>query len=191
MYVRELVKKFSLESSKHSRTPMNTTTKLRKYTSGKNVEQKFYRSMIWSLLYLTTSHPEISFSVGVCARYQANPKKSHLTIVKRIIRYINWTLDYGLWCPYDFFLVIVWYSNVGWARNVRIEKAYLMLVFLLVIVLWLGLVRNKTLYPYLLSKLSILLLEAIVHKFCGWRKCLKTIELSKGPWIYTVTTIVL
>ena len=123
MYVRELVKKFSLESSKHSRTPMNTTTKLRKYTSGKNVEQKFYRSMIWSLLYLTTSHPEISFSVGVCARYQANLKKSHLTIVKRIICYINWTLDYGLWYPYDFFLVIVWYSNVDWVRNVEDRKS--------------------------------------------------------------------
>ena len=74
-YARKLVKKFGLKFSKHFRTPMNTTTKLKKDTCGKNVEQKLYRSMIASLLYLTVSHPDISFSVGACARYQANPKE--------------------------------------------------------------------------------------------------------------------
>ena len=63
-YVREVVKKFGLESSKHSRTPMSTTTKLSKDASRKNIKQKLYRSMIGSLLYLTASHPNISFSVG-------------------------------------------------------------------------------------------------------------------------------
>ena len=90
-YARELVKKFGLESTKHSRTPMSTTTKLSKDVSGKDVGQKLYRSMIGSLLYLTKSHPDISFSVGTCAIYQANPKESHLTFVKRIICYISWT----------------------------------------------------------------------------------------------------
>ena len=72
-YAKELVKKFGLESSKHSRTPMSTTTKLCKDASRKNVEKSFYRSMIGNLFYHTTSHPNISFSVGACARYQANP----------------------------------------------------------------------------------------------------------------------
>ena len=49
----------------------------------------------------------------------------------------------------------------------RIEKTHLMFVFLLVIVLWLGLVRNKTLYPYLPLKLNILLLEVVVCNSCG------------------------
>ena len=79
---------------------MSTTTNLCKDASRKNVEKKFYRSMIGNLFYLTTSHPNISFSVGACARYQANPKESHLMYVKRIICYINGTLDYGLWYPY-------------------------------------------------------------------------------------------
>ena len=52
--------------------------------------------MIWRLLYLTMSCPDISFSVGACARYQANPEESHLMYVKIIICYINETLDYGL-----------------------------------------------------------------------------------------------
>ena len=63
-YAKKVVKKFSLESSKHSRTPMSTTTKLSKDASRKNIKQKLYRSMIGSLLYLTASHPNISFSVG-------------------------------------------------------------------------------------------------------------------------------
>ena len=75
-YARELVKKFGLESTKHSRTSMSTTTKLSKDTSRKNVEQKLYRSMVGSFLYLNVSRLGISFSVGACARYQANPKKS-------------------------------------------------------------------------------------------------------------------
>ena len=62
-YARELVNKFGLESTKHSRTPMTTTTKLSKDTFRKDVEQKPYRSMIGSLLYTTMSHLDISFSV--------------------------------------------------------------------------------------------------------------------------------
>ena len=53
--------------------------------------------IIGSLLYFTASRPDIAFSVGVCARYQVAPKESHLTAVKRIIRYINGTPKYGLW----------------------------------------------------------------------------------------------
>ena len=56
---------------------MSTTTKLSNDTFRKEVEQKLYRSMIGSLLYLTTSHSNISFRVGACARQQANLKESH------------------------------------------------------------------------------------------------------------------
>jgi len=52
--------------------------------------------MIGSLLYLTTSRPDITFVVGVCATYQEEPKMIHLTQVKRILKYINGTTDYGI-----------------------------------------------------------------------------------------------
>ena len=52
--------------------------------------------MIGSLLYLTTSRPDISHSVGVCARYQANPKESHMTALKRIIKYVKTTVEFGV-----------------------------------------------------------------------------------------------
>ncbi|KAI3446834.1 hypothetical protein Pfo_003499 [Paulownia fortunei] len=82
-YARNLVKKFGLENTKHIRTPMGTNDRLSKDDVGTSL----YKSMIGSLLYLTASRPDICFSVGVCARYQSDPKESHLKAVKRIIRY--------------------------------------------------------------------------------------------------------
>ena len=52
--------------------------------------------MIGSLLYLTTNRPDITFSVGVCTRFQLNPKESHLNAIKRIIKYVSGTCDSGL-----------------------------------------------------------------------------------------------
>ncbi len=94
-YARNIVKKFGLDSKKHASTPMSSSTKLNVDSSGVEVSPTLYRSIIGSLLYLTASRPDIAFSVGVCARYQANPKESHLTAAKRIIRYVNGTANYG------------------------------------------------------------------------------------------------
>ena len=63
---------------------MSTITKLSKDAFGKDVKQKLYKSMIGSLLYLTTSHPNISFRVRVCSRYQMNPKECHLCLLKEL-----------------------------------------------------------------------------------------------------------
>ncbi|GKC08769.1 putative ribonuclease H-like domain-containing protein [Tanacetum coccineum] len=51
---------------------------------GKEVDVHMYRSMIGSLMYLTSSRPDIMFAMCACARYQVNPKVSHLHAVKRI-----------------------------------------------------------------------------------------------------------
>ena len=59
------------------------------------------------MFYLTTSRPNISFSVRAYARYQANPKESQLNSVKRIICYISGTLVYGLLYPHDYFLLLL------------------------------------------------------------------------------------
>ena len=96
-YARNIVKKFGLDSKKHASTPMSLSTNLNVDSSRVEVSPTLYRSIIGSLLCLIASRPDIAFSVGVYARYQAAPKESHLTAVKRIIRYINGTPDYRLW----------------------------------------------------------------------------------------------
>ena len=61
---------------------MSSSTKLNVDSSGVEMNLTLYRSIIRSLLYLTANRLDIAFSVGVCARYQAAPKESHLTAVK-------------------------------------------------------------------------------------------------------------
>jgi hypothetical protein len=96
-YAKDLVKWFGQDWKSHARTPMSTNVKISSDLVGKSVDPSLYRSMIGSLLYLTASRPNIAFSVEVCARFQANPKESHITAVKCIIRYVNDTILYGIW----------------------------------------------------------------------------------------------
>src|SRR4029079_19187551 len=80
----------------HAATPMSSSIKIDSDEHGKPIDQKVYRGMIESLLYLTSSRPDIMFSVYLCTRFQANPKESHLTAVKRIFRYLAGTQSLGL-----------------------------------------------------------------------------------------------
>ena len=100
-YAKELVKKFGMETSTSATNPMGTSCKISADLDGVAADQSQYRSMIGSLLYLTASRPDICYSVGVCARYQANPKESHVKAVKRIIKYISGTSDYGINYTFD------------------------------------------------------------------------------------------
>ena len=81
-YTKNLVKRFGLDSRKHTSTPMSSSAKLSLDAAGVDVDPTLYQSMISSLLYLTASRWDIAFSVGVCARFQAAPKESHLTAIK-------------------------------------------------------------------------------------------------------------
>ena len=98
-YTQDMLKRFMMKDVKGAATPMQTKCHLELNPNGKDVDQKVYRSMIGSLLYLCASRPDIVLSVGVCARYQAAPKESHLVAVKRIFRYLVHTLNFGLWYP--------------------------------------------------------------------------------------------
>ena len=100
-YAKNLVKRFSLDSKKHASTPMSSSIKLSSDPAGVEVDPTLYRSIIGSLLYLIASRPNIAFSVEVCARFQARPKESCMTAVKRIIHYVNETFNYRIWYSRD------------------------------------------------------------------------------------------
>ena len=88
-----------MEESKPISTPMTTGCKLSKDDESKEVDQKLYRSMIGSLLYVTTSRLDAMHAVGLVARFQANPKETHVLAIKRIFRYLKGTTKLGLWYP--------------------------------------------------------------------------------------------
>src|SRR4051812_4661917 len=70
-YTKELLKRFSMENSGNKKTPMGTSISLDKDENEKSIDQKLYKGMIGSLLYITASRPDIMFSVCLCARYQS------------------------------------------------------------------------------------------------------------------------
>ena len=96
-YTKEILKKFGLEDSKSLGTPMSSVCRLDKDVKEKKVDQKLYKDMIESLLYLIASRPDIMYSTCMCARFQSDPRKSHLIIVKKIIRYLKDTHNISLW----------------------------------------------------------------------------------------------
>ncbi|XP_075092019.1 secreted RxLR effector protein 161-like [Nicotiana tabacum] len=114
-YIKELLKNFNMECSKSIDSPIATAIKLDLDEEEKSVEQKLYRGMIGSLLYLTLSMPAIVFSVGLCARFQENPKESHLKDVKRILRYLKGTSDLCLWYPRGYNFDLVGYVDADYA----------------------------------------------------------------------------
>ena len=79
--------------------------------------------MIDSLLYLTACHLDICYSVGVCSRYQSNPKEYHITAVKRIIRYVSATLNYGIWYSKDSNVNLTGFSDTNSAGNADDRKS--------------------------------------------------------------------
>nr|GEZ73959.1 hypothetical protein [Tanacetum cinerariifolium] len=83
-YVAEIIKKYGFLEVKNASTPMETQKPLLKDEDGKEVDVHMYRSMIGSLMYLTSSKPDIMFAVCAYARYHVNPKFLHLHAVKRI-----------------------------------------------------------------------------------------------------------
>ncbi|CAM8920413.1 unnamed protein product [Rhodiola kirilowii] len=110
-YARNSIKKFRLEKASHKRTHAATHVKITKDKAGTSVDQTLHRSMIGSLLYLTASGPDIAYDVGVCARYKANLMESHILNVKRIIKYICGTVDYGIWYTKDISSNLVGYCD--------------------------------------------------------------------------------
>jgi hypothetical protein len=81
-YIQDILKKFGMKNAKPIKTPMGTNGHLDLDTGGKSVDQKVYRSMIGSLLYLCASQPDIMLSICMCAMFQVNPKEVHLRAVK-------------------------------------------------------------------------------------------------------------
>ena len=83
-----MLKKFGIHEVREIGALKSLITKLDKNEKGKNVNQKLFRGMIGSLIYLTASRPNVMFYVCLCVRFQACPKESHLIAIKRIFRYL-------------------------------------------------------------------------------------------------------
>nr|KAJ0190060.1 hypothetical protein LSAT_V11C800416990 [Lactuca sativa] len=114
-YISDLLVKYSLSDYKPASTPVSKTDKIHVDPTGTDVNHSLYRGMIGSLLYLTASRPDIMFGTILCARFQANPKESHLMAVKRIFRYLKGTQNLALWYPRDLAFELYGYTDSDYA----------------------------------------------------------------------------
>nr|CAH65957.1 OSIGBa0113D21.2 [Oryza sativa] len=120
-YTKDLLRRFKMENCKPISTPIGSTAVLDPDEDGEAVDRKEYRSMIGSLLYLTASRPDIQFAVCLCARFQASPRASHRQAVKRIMRYLNHTLEFGIWYSTSSSICLSGYSDADFG-GCRIDR---------------------------------------------------------------------
>ncbi|GJR02658.1 retrovirus-related pol polyprotein from transposon TNT 1-94 [Tanacetum coccineum] len=132
-HAREIIKKYGMLSSDPVNTPMVDKSKLDEDLQGKPVDPTHYYAMISSLMYLTSSRPDLVFIVCMCARYQAKPTENHLHAVKQLFRYLKGTSDMGLWYSKDSCITLTAYADADHAGT---EAEYIALSGCYAQILW-------------------------------------------------------
>jgi hypothetical protein len=117
------MKKFNMAELKPVSTPMSSAASLGPDEDGEAVDQREYMSMIGSLMYLTTTRPDIQFIVGLCTRFQSSPRSSHRTAVQRVLRYLKHTLEFGIWYSTSSSLDLVGFSDADFVGCVIDRKS--------------------------------------------------------------------
>jgi len=130
-YTKEILKKFNMIDCNPENTPMESGTKLSKFDKGEKVNPIFLKSLVRSLRYLTFTRPNILFAVGVVSHIMEVPTSTHLKVARRILRYLNGTIDFGL------FIILLQVTSTLWGivivimrEILMIKKAQLILYFL-------------------------------------------------------------
>nr|GEU72514.1 hypothetical protein [Tanacetum cinerariifolium] len=122
-YEEDILKKLGYSEVRSSNNPMDKENPWGKDGTGKDVDLHFYRSMIGSLMYLTTSRPNIMFAICACARHQVTPKECHLHAVKRIFRYLKGHPKLRLWYPKESPFDLVSYSDSDYGGATKDRKS--------------------------------------------------------------------
>jgi hypothetical protein len=122
-YIKDMLKKCKFEDCKLVSTPMTMGCNFSKEDESKDVDKKSYRSMLGSLLYVTTYRPDVKQVVGMVARFQLAPKENHVQPVKRIFRYLKGTINLGLWYPSKKSFSLIAYLDVDWVGCVNDRKS--------------------------------------------------------------------
>jgi hypothetical protein len=114
-YTKDLMKKFNMAELKPVSTPMSSAALLGPDEDGEAVDQREYRGMISSLMYLLATRPDIQFTVGLCAHFQSSPRSSHWTAIQRIFRYLKHTPEFGIWYSTSSSLDLIGFSDADFA----------------------------------------------------------------------------
>ena len=114
-YAIDLVKRLNMLDYKTACSPMNLNEKLIADDHTGTANAKFYRSMVGALNYLSHTRPDIAHSVSVVSRFMHNPSKHHHGAVKRIMRYVAGTIDFGIWYSKVSGFKLFGFTDSDWA----------------------------------------------------------------------------
>ena len=124
-YIKTVLSKFKMEDCNPVETPADASQKLKKAEENEElIDKELYQSAVGSILYISTrTRPDVSYAIGSCARFSANPTKCHWTAVKRIMRYLKGTFNFGLIYSSTNPNDLVGYSDADWAGDVNDRKS--------------------------------------------------------------------
>ena len=119
----DILKKFKMDTTAPIKTPVAEKVEMKKEGSGELVNPTFFKSIVGSLRYLTSTRPDIVYGVGLISRYMEKPDQSHLQAAKKILRYVNGIRNrgilYSLAKKYD----LVGYIDSDWVGDVETRKS--------------------------------------------------------------------
>jgi hypothetical protein len=122
-YARSLLDRFRMTDCKISSTPMEKGLKLSAKTDSKAVNESVYRQLVGSLIYLTTTRPDLSYVVSFISRFMTTSKVEHWTATKRVLRYVKGTLDFGILYNRSKDPRLCGYTDSDWAGCVDDRKS--------------------------------------------------------------------
>ncbi|KAL9292354.1 putative RNA-directed DNA polymerase [Arabidopsis thaliana] len=130
-YAAEIIKKYGMEGCNSVKNPIVPGQKLTKAGAGDAVDPTEFKQLIGSLRYLTTTRPDLIFSVNLVSRYMESPNEQHLLAVKRILRYVQGTLDLGIQYERGGATELVGFVDSDYAGDVDDRKSTSGYVFML------------------------------------------------------------
>jgi len=113
-YVENILKRFKMESCKPTPTLVSMGIKLRKEDCTKSVNPTLYKSIVGSLMYLMATRLDIMYAMSLISRFMENPKATHLQATKRIMRYIQGTVEYGIMYKRTKEFKLIGYTDNDW-----------------------------------------------------------------------------
>jgi hypothetical protein len=130
-YALEILKRFGMIESREVNSPIVSGSKLSKDADGVAVDESFYKQIIGSLMYLTSTRPDLVYSVSLISRYMARPTDLHLQAAKRILRYLKGTFDYGIMYKKRSSNDLIAYTDSDYAGDLNDRKSTSGYIFLL------------------------------------------------------------
>jgi hypothetical protein len=122
-YANEVLKRFRMLNCKPAATPMATGIKLSKYDEGSYVDPTLYKRLVGSLMYLTTTRPDIMFVVSLISRFMETPKSTHWQAGKRILRYVAGTTNFGIRYTSSLNFELIRYTDNDFAGSIDDRKS--------------------------------------------------------------------